>query len=47
LSAERVAEVRRRIDSQALLFKVRVLSSELRERQRSSFRQRAEQRSSL
>ena len=47
LPAERLAEVRRRIDSQELLFKVRVLSSQLRERQRSDVRQRAEQRSSL
>lgn len=47
LPAERLAEVQRRIDSQGLLFKVRVLSSELRERQKTAFRQRAGQRSSL
>jgi hypothetical protein len=47
LPADRLAEVRRRIDSQGLLFKVRVLSSEVRERQRTNVRQRAEQRSSL
>jgi len=49
LSAERLAEVQRRIDSQGLLFKVRVLSSELRDRQKTAFREHAGQpgRSSL
>jgi hypothetical protein len=47
LSAERLAEVRRRIDSHELLFKVRILSSELRERQKTVFRERTGQRSSL
>jgi hypothetical protein len=49
LPAERLAEVRRRIDSQGLLFKVRVLSSEVRERQKTAFREHAGQpgRSSL
>jgi hypothetical protein len=45
--SERLAEVRRRIESQGLLFKVRVLSSEVRERQKTAFRERAGQRSSL
>lgn len=45
--AERLEEVRRRIVSQGLLFKVRVLSSEVRERQKTAFRERAGQRSSL
>jgi hypothetical protein len=40
LSALELAEVRRRIDSHGLLFRVRVLSSEVRERQRSAVRQR-------
>ena len=47
LSVDRLAEVRRRIDSQSLLFKVRVISSEIRERQKSAFQNRADQRSSL
>jgi hypothetical protein len=45
LSAEELAAVRRRIDAQALLFKVRVLSSEVRERQRSAVQARASGRS--
>lgn len=47
LTAERLDEVRRRIDSQGLLFKVRALSSELRERQKTVLKERAGQRSSL
>jgi hypothetical protein len=43
LPAERLAEVRRRIDSQDLLFKVRVISSAVRERQKSAFRNRTSQ----
>jgi hypothetical protein len=40
-------EVRNRIESRSLLFKVRVVSSEVRERQRSISRERTGQRSSL
>jgi anti-sigma factor RsiW len=47
LPAEQLAEVRRRIDSQDLLFKVRVISSEVRERQRSAFQRTAGQSSSM
>lgn len=47
LSAEEIAAVRRRIDSQGLLFKVRVLSSQVRERQREYSQERAGRRSSL
>jgi hypothetical protein len=45
--AAQLAEVRRRIDSQDLLFKVRVISSEVRERQRSAFQRAAGQSSSM
>jgi hypothetical protein len=38
LSQEELGDVRRRIDSRALLFKVRVVSSQLRERQREGLR---------
>ena len=38
LSQEELGEVRRRIDSRALLFKVRVVSSQLRDRQREGLR---------
>jgi hypothetical protein len=47
LSGEHLAEVRRRIEAQGLLFKVRVISSEVRERQKSAFQDRTGQRSSL
>jgi hypothetical protein len=47
LSAEELAAVRRRIDSEGLLFKVRVLSSQLRERQKGYFQERTGRRSSL
>ena len=47
LSAEELAAVRRRIDSEGLLFKVRVLSSQVRERQRGYVQERAGRRSSL
>ena len=46
-SARDLAEVRRRIESGSLLFKVRVVSSELRQRQRTIVQERAGQRSSL
>jgi hypothetical protein len=36
--------VRRRIDSKELLFKVRVVSSQVRERQRAAIRERTNQR---
>ena len=42
-----LAEVRRRIDSQGLLFKVHVISSEVRERQKTAFQNQMGQRSSL
>ena len=38
LSSQELGDVRRRIDSRALLFKVRVVSSQLRERQREGLR---------
>jgi hypothetical protein len=47
VSQQQLDEVRRRIESRSLLFKVRVVSSEVRERQRSLAEQRAAQRSSL
>jgi anti-sigma factor RsiW len=47
VSSEALDEVRRRIESRSLLFKVRVVSSEVRERQRSLAQERAAQRSSL
>ena len=46
-SSQRLDEVRRRIESQGLLFKVRVLSSEVRQRQRTIAHERAGQRSTL
>jgi hypothetical protein len=46
LTPDRLAEVRRRIDTQDLLFKVRVLSSEVRERQKTAFQQAAPARRS-
>jgi hypothetical protein len=46
-SARDLEEVRRRIESGSLLFKVRVVSSELRQRQRTIVQERAGQRSSL
>jgi hypothetical protein len=45
-SSQALNEVRRRIESRGLLFKVRVLSSEVRERQRNMVRERVGQRSS-
>lgn len=47
LTPAELADVQQRIDSNGLLFRVRVLSSEVRERQKSAIRQRADQRSSL
>jgi predicted anti-sigma-YlaC factor YlaD len=47
MSAEELAAVRRRIDSEGLLFKVRVLSSQLRDRQKGYVQERAGRRSSL
>ena len=46
-SARDLQEIRQRIESGSLLFKVRVLSSEVRQRQRTSVQERAGQRSSL
>jgi hypothetical protein len=45
LSSEELAEVRRRIESRDLLFKVRVVSSEVRQRQRESIQAKAGPRS--
>jgi hypothetical protein len=47
VSAQDLDDVRRRIHSSGLLFKVRVLSSEVRQRQRNMVRERVGQRSSL
>jgi hypothetical protein len=47
LSSQDLGEVRRRIESKSLLFKVRVVSSEVRQRQQSMVQERAGQRSSL
>jgi hypothetical protein len=47
LSSQDLEEVRRRIESKGLLFKVRVLSSEVHKRQRSIIQERAAQRSAL
>ena len=47
LSQERLAEVRQRIESRSLLFKVRVVSADVRQRQRSIVQSRAQQRSSV
>jgi hypothetical protein len=44
-SSRDLADVRRRIESRDLLFKVRVVSSEIRERQKTTFEQRAAPRS--
>jgi hypothetical protein len=45
LSSEELAAMRRRIEARDLLFKVRVVSSEVRERQREALRQKSGQRS--
>ena len=47
MSAEELAAVRRRIDTESLIFKIRALSSEIRARQKSDFEARAGQRSAL
>jgi hypothetical protein len=47
VSSQDLDEVRRRIESKGLLFKVRVLSSEVHKRQRSMIQERAAQRSAL
>ncbi|HXW03976.1 MAG TPA: hypothetical protein VD833_01985 [Vicinamibacterales bacterium] len=47
LSAEDLMEVQQRIESQSLLFKVRVLASKVRERQQDVMHERAGQRSAL
>ena len=46
-SSQSFDELRRRIESKGLLFKVRVVSSEVRQRQRNIGRERAGQRSTL
>jgi hypothetical protein len=45
VSARELADVRRRIESQDLLFKVRVMSSEVRERQKEALQRKTGQRS--
>jgi hypothetical protein len=47
LSATDLTDVQRRIESEGLLFKVRVLSTEVRERQKQASKDRAGQRSTL
>jgi hypothetical protein len=47
LSADDLLDVQQRIESRGLLFKVRVLSSEVRERQRTAIRERTGGRSAL
>jgi hypothetical protein len=47
LSTEDLNEVRRRIESRSLLFKVRVVSAEVRQRQKSIAQERSGNRSSL
>ena len=47
MSAEELAAVRRRIDTESLIFKIRALSSEIRARQKSDFEARTGQRSAL
>ncbi len=47
MSAEELAAMRRRIDTQSLIFKIRALSSEIRARQKSDFEARTGQRSAL
>jgi hypothetical protein len=47
MSAEELAAMRRRIDTQSLIFKIRALSSEIRARQKSAFEARTGQRSAL
>ena len=47
VSAVDLSEIRKRIESEGLLFKVRVLSSEVRERQKTTYEARSGQRSSL
>jgi hypothetical protein len=46
MSSQDLDEVRRRIESRGLLFKVRVVSSDVRQRQRAIIQERASQRSS-
>jgi hypothetical protein len=45
MSAQDLADMRRRVESRDLLFKVRVLSSEVRERQKEALQRRTGQRS--
>ena len=47
MSSQQLDELRRRIESKSLLFKVRVVSQDVRQRQRTFVRERAGQRSSL
>jgi len=47
MSSQELDAMRQRIESRGLLFKVRVMSSEVRQRQRNIVQERAGQRSSL
>jgi len=47
VSAGDLTEIRKRIESKGLLFKVRLLSSEVREREKTTYEARSGQRSSL
>jgi hypothetical protein len=47
MSAEELASMRRRIDAESLIFKIRALSSEIRARQKSNVDARTGQRSTL
>jgi hypothetical protein len=47
LSSKDLNDMRRRIESRSLLFKVRVLSADIRQRQKTIVHARAQQRSSL
>ena len=47
LSSEQLSEVRQRIESRSLLFRVRVVSADVRQRQKSIVQARAQERSSL
>ena len=47
LSSKDLNDMRRRIESRSLLFKVRVVSADIRQRQKAIVHARAQQRSSL
>ena len=47
LSSEQLSEVRQRIESRSLLFKVRIVSADVRQRQKSIVQARAQERAAL